>query len=281
VDLQIRPNMLRISYPRRKNKKDLEPDVPTVDVPQGWGKFLDVVRVDFVCPAEHTLLGEKFDCEIRIYVIQKAGRGVPVITLLAKVGKFNNHLQEALDEFQKVWESNDNACQKSNRNLRSSQLGSKFDNETNTRTLVTSNWNPWKFMQQTKSYWFYGYNGGLTEPPCSYFLHWRIIDTPIELSEEQLQQMKQLIMTNRDPINCKYTSVHNQYGSFARPLQDSSRLLIHRCTCREYLSDSLRDLTGLRTCPAGAESLWMPNPRDLKPSAKNLIGTSGEQEEDP
>jgi len=131
-------------------------------------------------------------------------------------------------------------------------------------------------MDQTKSHWFYGYMGGLTEPPCSYFLHWRIIDTPIEISVEQLQQMKKMIMTNRDPNTCKFTSVHNQYGSFARPLQDSSRLLIHRCTCTDFLPDKTRKKINKKSCKRGTEDEWMPNPTDLIPSPENLIETPEE-----
>eukprot|EP00957_Ditylum_brightwellii_P212205 15367074-Ditylum_brightwellii.AAC.1 len=105
--LEIKSHSLRISYPR-VDKDDLT--VPSADIPQGWGKFLHVAYCEFKVPASHTLQGETFAAEMNCYIIQKAGRGLGVFTILFKIGSFNKLLDEAICSFQSVWQKDKNAC---------------------------------------------------------------------------------------------------------------------------------------------------------------------------
>ena len=96
------------------------------------------------------------------------------------------------------------------------------------------------------SIWFYGYFGSLTEPPCYPIASWRIIDTPMKISEEQHLEMKRLLFEHMDE-NCVYTSNHFQ-ESVARPIQKNVERDIHKCTCKNFNSDAQRKATGEYAC---------------------------------
>mmetsp|Transcript_34542 Transcript_34542/g.45786 ORF Transcript_34542/g.45786 Transcript_34542/m.45786 type:complete len:315 (+) Transcript_34542:2-946(+) len=294
--LEIKSHSLRISYPR-VDKEDLT--VPSADIPQGWGKFLHVAYCEFKVPASHTLQGETFAAEMNCYIIQKAGRGLGVFTILFEIGSFNKLLDEAICSFQSVWQKDKNACSGGGR--RDLEEDGKDDddvfddddddvaprNHESTINWMIENlifredpqgnvlddpkcggggWNPFEFMYQTKSWHFYGYKGTLMEPPCSQIVEHRVFDTPAEMSIGQLEDMKKILFTHQDPRTCQYTSVHNKFESVARPLQPSQRSRIHRCTCRDFISDEQRRKEGRKSCRAGTEKQWMPNPTDLVPA---------------
>eukprot|EP00957_Ditylum_brightwellii_P162943 12407440-Ditylum_brightwellii.AAC.1 len=44
------------------------------------------------------------------YIIQKAGRGLGVFTILFKIGSFNKHLDQAICAFQTVWQEDKDMC---------------------------------------------------------------------------------------------------------------------------------------------------------------------------
>ena len=96
------------------------------------------------------------------------------------------------------------------------------------------------------SIYFYGYFGSLTEPPCYPIATWRIIDTPMKISEEQHLEMKRLLFEHMDE-NCVYTSNHFQ-ESVARPIQKNVKRDIHKCTCKNFNSDAHRKATGEYVC---------------------------------
>jgi len=115
-------------------------------------------------------------------------------------------------------------------------------------------WDPFSARYIMRSIWFYGYRGSLTEPPCTPFVQWRIIDTPMLLSREQILQLKSILF-NHVGSDCNPTSVHFK-GSVARPIQHNRTYDVHRCTCRDFLSDEETFETGVKKCPlAGNEHL--------------------------
>eukprot|EP00957_Ditylum_brightwellii_P117606 8969450-Ditylum_brightwellii.AAC.1 len=189
-------------------------------------------------------------------------------------------MQQVIDAFGRVWREDKNACAKRGyRNLKEIEMGNNITSLIQPRTLQ-QDWHPWEFVWQTNSDWFYGYMGSLTEPPCYSFAHYRIIDTPNEISAQQLHALKNIILYHQDPGTCSYTSVHNKYGSVARPLQDSRRTWVHRCTCTDFLPDKTRKTTGKRSCRRGQESQWMPNPKDLTPAPGNEFIPAGGSDDD-
>ena len=59
-------------------------------------------------------------------------------------------------------------------------------------------WDPFHpDIQKTIHFW--GYDGSLTEVPCTDDAWWRIMDAPVRLSIHQLEQMREALFDNRDP----------------------------------------------------------------------------------
>ena len=279
------PSKLRVVYPRKwefgENGNDLIKG-PSADIPKSWGHQLPVLHIDLKVPSEHTLEGKTYAAEYQIHLIQNrpSQRGAPVISVLFEVNtedKPNKMLQELLDEFQAVWNWDMAQCESKRRRgrrlgaLARQTLSNWSDNEN--RTSSHSTWldepteveaqfqtklkhierraqkkRPWDCWNDEimRSVWFFGYEGSLTEPPCTEFVEWRIIDTPALISQSQLFQMKTLLFGHVDK-NCKKTSVHWDH-SVARPVQPRRGRDVHRCMCRDYIADDLRDKYGSNRC---------------------------------
>lgn len=88
------------------------------------------------------------------------------------------------------------------------------------------------------TYWFYGYDGSLTEPPCTEIVSWFVMDTPMVIGPSQLDQLKNLLFNHVDS-NCRRTSVHYD-ESVARPIQDAAGRQVWRCTEENFPPDSER-----------------------------------------
>lgn len=99
---------------------------------------------------------------------------------------------------------------------------------------------------------FYGYSGSLTEPPCSEFVEWHVMDTPMLVSSGQLSQLRNLLFRYVDD-GCKRTSTHHEGQVVRRPLRDGSAMSggehkLHRCTCRDFLGDLERQTLDRDKC---------------------------------
>jgi len=65
--------------------------------------------------------------------------------------------------------------------------------------------------------WYCGYEGSITEPPCSRRVYWRVLDLPMKISANQYDRIKRLIV-GRLNNNCQPESAH-YFGKVNRPLQ--------------------------------------------------------------
>lgn len=104
--------------------------------------------------------------------------------------------------------------------------------QATTRTKIR--WNPFE-PRIVNSIYFYGYTGSLTEPPCSEWVHWRVLDTPMQISSEQLTQLKDILFQQLDE-ECQQSS-YNWQESVARPIQSLNGRPLWQCTSSDYLSD--------------------------------------------
>jgi hypothetical protein len=108
--------------------------------------------------------------------------------------------------------------------------------KNNHRRRLAGIWNP-HHESLVPSIYFYGYDGSLTEPPCSEIVSWFVIDEPMTISRNQLEHMKFLLFTNVDGTTCQSTSVQHR-SSVARPIQDTgTNRQIWHCTPNEFLPD--------------------------------------------
>ncbi len=220
---------------------------------------------DIKIPSEHTICGKRYPAEYSIYVLHPGRRHTIVMSILLtyhKNDKDNDHLQLAINEWQKEYDRNSLKCSKTNKAYRGLAMKSESQlitplNQTiesvhgNVRELEdktpfgTGGWDPFHPSLE-RSIYHWGYWGSLTSPPCSTFVAWRVLTEPAYISRRQLEQMKKILFTNRDD-DCNYTSV-NFKGSVARPIQPNRGRLLHKCTAKDYVSDKekarMREKTG-------------------------------------
>eukprot|EP00562_Extubocellulus_spinifer_P020711 CAMPEP_0178614226 /NCGR_PEP_ID=MMETSP0698-20121128/2053_1 /TAXON_ID=265572 /ORGANISM="Extubocellulus spinifer, Strain CCMP396" /LENGTH=1059 /DNA_ID=CAMNT_0020252951 /DNA_START=319 /DNA_END=3499 /DNA_ORIENTATION=- len=210
----------------------------------------------------------------------------------------NIKFQEMLDQFQKVWDADMADCESLVRRRRrvmaslaidgnegsaledellkvlgddndssvwAEALGeedAQFENyRSNIRRRAQEDevWDPWHEDIMT-SHYFLGYEGSLTEPPCTEFLSWRIMDRPALVSKAQLSQMKKLLFSHVDG-KCRPTSNHHE-GSVARPLQPFNDREMWQCTCRDYIGDDERKWYDRNRCWAGDEEVFHERTED-------------------
>lgn len=108
------------------------------------------------------------------------------------------------------------------------------EEDSDDETATKFRWSPF-FPRIINSIYFYAYQGSLTEPPCSEWVSWRVLDEPLEISTAQLMQMKDILFNQLDN-KCRRSSVHWN-GSSARPTQSLNERPLWHCTAQNYLSD--------------------------------------------
>jgi carbonic anhydrase len=259
-------NKLRLLYSRRPCRDQYipicaEPDPPNSDFPHNWGGYSDAMHVDFKVPSEHTIYGERFDGEMQIFHLHPGRKRTPAVSQVMRAAddpySYNFMLQMVLDEFQAVYDDHQALCaQKIRRERRlvsmmhwllGENVQSKFVDYTswadfsttrddpNARELQSRFWYP-HHEELVPSLYFYGYNGSLTEPPCGEWVTWYVTDTPMKVHIRQLEQLKRLIFTHVSP-ECEKTGVQFD-ESVARPIQDTFRRGVWRCTSDNFLPDA-------------------------------------------
>mmetsp|Transcript_4368 Transcript_4368/g.12214 ORF Transcript_4368/g.12214 Transcript_4368/m.12214 type:complete len:235 (-) Transcript_4368:68-772(-) len=119
-------------------------------------------------------------------------------------------------------------------------------------------WDPWHPLLMP-DYFFYGYEGSLTEPPCSEVLEWHVFTEPMFISKRQHRQMQELLFNQIDPNHgCRRTGVHFE-GSVARPVQPLRGRELYKCSCRDFISDYDRKWYGRNRCWPGDEYMFHPD----------------------
>ena len=254
------------------------------------GHQLPVTHVDIKVPSEHWMEGRQYIAEYQIFLIQNKAekqRGAPAVSVLFDLhpqNQKNKRFQILLDAFQDVYDRDMAQCRARKRRQR--RLGAFFGgkrgaSEEDELDINRSTWldepeeeedrfqqslreaerraqnirkfNPWT-SDIVRTLWFFGYEGSLTEPPCTEFIEWRVLDTPALISRKQYWQLRVLLFDHVGK-NCKKTSVHYQ-GSVARPIQPYNGRLVHRCMCRDFLGDRDRAKLGTNRCPWKDRDQW-------------------------
>ena len=191
------------------------------DFPNGWGASVDALHADIKIPSEHWIKGKQFFAEYQLYHLHRERDRAPVISVMIDLhpnDEPNLLLQKALDEWQKVFDDDERECEerreRANRKLRghttNSSTYSSLPYRRNAQEDTTEGrekkvWDPYH-RDLMPSIHFYGYSGSLTEPPCTEFCEWRVLDKPMSISSAQLLQMK-LLLFHVDK-KCRLTSTH-------------------------------------------------------------------------
>jgi len=237
---RILPNKLHIHVIRKVVNQTLLP--PSFDFSGVGFGALDLLNIDIKFPSEHTVCGRRFDGEMQYYFYHPVKNSFIVVAWLFEANvanPMNIHMQRLIDEFQEIYDINEEICRQKSVN------GSMAMSQPSSSVLVVEpRWNPFhRDIQKTIHFW--GYSGSLTEPPCVGDTLWRIMDVPVQLSMDQLNQMKNILFNNRDSRTCAFTSNHYK-GSVTRPI--NKPLPYYKCTRQDYKSDDERELCGDDGC---------------------------------
>lgn len=129
-----------------------------------------LVQFHFHDPSEHTVGGKSYPVEL--HLVHKNDRGeLAVVGVLIEKGEENGALKA-------VW----------------ANLPSKADEKKELNETV----NAGELLPRERH--FYRYSGSLTTPPCSESVKWLVIDSPIQMSEAQINRFKEIIKDNNRPV---------------------------------------------------------------------------------
>lgn len=148
----------------------------TIQVNQGPGSGLaiggqhyDLAQFHFHGPSEHTKDGQSFPMEV--HLVHKSADGtLAVIGILIKIGQQNPSLSA-------IW---------------------KLPRQAGEEIPGHSSFNVSQLLPADLTY--YHYKGSLTTPPCSENVNWFVLQTPIELSQEQFDQYRSIFAKNNRPV---------------------------------------------------------------------------------
>lgn len=130
----------------------------------------ELLQMHFHALSEHTLSGKHFPLEAH-FVHKDAQGHLAVVGVFYKVGKANPMID-------KIW--------------------SEVPHKSGQELALKSEVNPEDFLPKTKTH--YHYMGSLTTPPCSEGVNWNVMNTPLELSAEQLKSFTMLYSDNYRPV---------------------------------------------------------------------------------
>ncbi len=135
------------------------------------GQTYNLVQFHFHDPSEHTIDQKPFDMELHLVHRSEAG-GLAVIGVLMKQGQHNAALQPIWDAFPERNEPE--------------------------QVVKTVKVNAEQFLPLERK--VYRYFGSLTTPPCSQGVNWIVMQQPIEISQNQIQQFAKLISIDARPV---------------------------------------------------------------------------------
>ncbi len=134
------------------------------------GKKYKLLQFHFHSPSEHTVDGKPYD--MVAHLVHQAGDGqLGVIGVLLKKGKANPVIDSIWAQLPK--HAGDHK---------------KADTKVNVADLLPA------------KHAYYNYSGSLTTPPCSEGVNWMMMQTPVEVSAEQVAAFTNIFSTSVRPV---------------------------------------------------------------------------------
>ncbi len=135
------------------------------------GEPYKLTEVQFRTPSEHQLSGNQLPLEAHFVHKNKKG-GLAVVAVILIQGAAN-------PEIEKLWNA--------------------WPNVKNAEMEITNeSFNPMVLMPRKTTH--YAYTGSLTYPPCSEGVKWFVLNTPVEISKEQITGFRSHYSNNSRPI---------------------------------------------------------------------------------
>lgn len=146
-----------------------------VNVPAGSYAVIDgqkyqLAQFHFHAASEHAFSGRHFPLEAHFVHKDAAGR-LAVVGVMFDAGRKNEALEKIFREIPK---------------------------DTGKEVALREEFNPAVLLPQAHTH--YQYSGSLTTPPCSEGVNWTVLNSPLELSDEQLDVFNRLYVKNNRPI---------------------------------------------------------------------------------
>ena len=143
------------------------------------GKKYKLLQFHFHSPSEHTVDGKPYD--MVAHLVHQADDGqLGVIGILMKKGKANPVIDS-------IW----------------SQLPKHAGDHKQADTKI----NVTELLPAKHTY--YNYSGSLTTPPCSEGVNWMVMQTPVEVSAEQIATFTNIFSTSVRPVQALHErSIH-------------------------------------------------------------------------
>lgn len=135
------------------------------------GDTFNLLQFHFHHPSEHQITGQPFDLELHLVHRSAAGK-LAVVSVVAKSGTFNPVLQP-------IWNAMPTQPQPE-------------------QIIENTHINVIELLPSDRS--FYEYRGSLTTPPCSEDVLWFVMQQPIEVSSQQIQQFAAIFPLNARPL---------------------------------------------------------------------------------
>lgn len=133
------------------------------------GNAFNLLQLHFHAPSEHTIDGASFPSEVH-FVHQSADGELAVIGVMLEEGEANPLLDG-------LW----------------AQMPDEDDAQADAMTVQLAD-----LLPDDRSY--YRYDGSLTTPPCSPGVNWIVMRTPITMSTEQLEALRERHDGNARPV---------------------------------------------------------------------------------
>lgn len=134
------------------------------------GKKYNLLQFHFHRPSENTVKGKHFDMEA--HLVHRSDDGeLAVVAVFMKEGKENAFIK-------RVWE----------------HLPEKMGHEEKFNDVVV---NVSDFLPESRAY--YAFEGSLTTPPCTEGVKWFVLQTPVEVSANQIKRFESFYRMNARP----------------------------------------------------------------------------------
>lgn len=263
MDFKLLTHVLRAYQP-----EDCQVD-PTIDFSWGFPDRWLLKFTDFVVPSHHTQDGKQYRAEVilsHVYSKNKDDKLIGNVAVFLDEGTDADHrdflelyLQQFLNAAAEVEQKcfarklagagNSNSeyakisVQEASRKLDDTTLPVDF---IQTPEYIGS-FNPYWWVQNCGTDYYFRYNGSTPEPPCFEGVNWRVMKDAIAVSPRQIQILEQLFLRRLNPDTCRPDSAGKPRSDGSRvdvnrPLQtvrDQHRLVF--CECADWVSYQRND----------------------------------------
>ena len=167
IELNYQPTILTI----RNNGHTIEVAYPKGSWLEADGVRYQLIQFHFHAPSEHRVAGHSFDMEMHLVHASDDG-ALAVVGVLIANGKENA-------AFNSIWAHLPTTPGQS-------------------QSVASATFNADELLPRARN--VYRYEGSLTTPPCSEGVKWFVLQSPIEMSKEQIATFKAIIDNNSRPV---------------------------------------------------------------------------------